>query len=106
MTLEDLGSEGAPRRRRGRATFGLLLAVIVTGVLVAGLAAPVVLGVGYVTRTVADRFLRASCDVHEKEPPERSTLLARDGRTVIATFFTQNRAPLPVRAVPRAPVRD
>ena len=105
MTLDEFGWEGAPRRRRGRTMFGLLFAVAVTGVLVAGLAAPVVLGVGYVTRTVADRFLAASCDVHEQQPPERSTLLARDGKTVIATFFTQNRAPAPLKAVPRSLVQ-
>ncbi|MEA2423759.1 MAG: hypothetical protein QOH13_169, partial [Thermoleophilaceae bacterium] len=101
MTLDDFGWDGASRRRRGRALFGLLLAVAVTGVLVAAILAPVVLTAGFVTHRVADRFLAASCDVHEQRPPERSTLLASDGKTVIATFFTQNRAPVRLEAVPR-----
>src|SRR3954454_17195190 len=53
---------------------------------------PVVLGAGMMAGHAADRFLNARCDVHEAPPAQRSTLYARDGKTVIARFFTQNRS--------------
>jgi membrane peptidoglycan carboxypeptidase len=102
MTIGDFGWDSAPRRRRGRALFGLVLAIAVTGTLAAASLAPLVFVVGYAVHRAADRFLGAACDVHEKPPPERSVLLARDGKTVLATFFTQNRAPVRLTAVPRA----
>ena len=98
----DLGWGGPPPGRHIRAFFGLVLATGLTGLLVATLVAPLVLGTGYVARTMADRFLNDTCDVHEQPPPQRSVLLANDAKTVIANFFTQNRAPVKLSAVPRA----
>ena len=98
----DLGWGGPPPGRHIRAFFGLVLATGLTGLLVATLVAPLVLGTGYVARTMADRFLNDTCDVHEQPPPQRSVLLANDAKTVIANFFTQNRAPVNLSAVPPA----
>jgi membrane peptidoglycan carboxypeptidase len=88
-------------RRVGRSLAGLLVAIVAAGVLSAGMLVPVALGLGHVASDAADRFLHASCDVHEQPPAMRSTLFARDGRTAIARFFTQNRAPVALSAVPR-----
>jgi membrane peptidoglycan carboxypeptidase len=97
--------EEDPPRRPVRSLIGLILGTATIGVLVAGLLVPVVLSTGVAAGHAADRFLKAGCDVHESRPPQRSTLLARDGKTVIAQFFTQNRSPVPLSAVPRPLVR-
>jgi membrane peptidoglycan carboxypeptidase len=77
----------------------------VAGVLVAAMVSPVVLGAGFVVNDATGVFLGAGCDVHEKPPPQRSTMYASDGRTVIARFFTQNRSPVHLRDVPKELVR-
>lgn len=101
MLLNDDGWEPSPQRGRIRALGGLLLAVLAAGVLAAALAAPWVLGMGAIVNDGADAFLGATCDVQAESPPQRSTLLARDGKTVIAHFFTQNRAPVRLASVPQ-----
>jgi membrane peptidoglycan carboxypeptidase len=78
----------------------LMLTVLVAGVVVAAVLVPLVLGTGLLARSAADRFLNARCDVIETPPPQRSTLYARDGETVIAHLFTQNRAPVRLDQVP------
>jgi membrane peptidoglycan carboxypeptidase len=78
----------------------LLLATALTGLLVAGVLAPLVAGTGWLVHTATGRFLDARCDVRETPPPQRSTLFARDGKTVIAHLFTQNRAPVHLDQVP------
>jgi membrane peptidoglycan carboxypeptidase len=105
MTLGDLGRDASPRGRRGRALRRLILAVSVAGVLVAGMITPVILGAGLVVNDAASVFLDAGCDVHEKPPPQRSTMYASDGKTLIARFFTQNRAPVHLRDVPKGLVQ-
>jgi membrane peptidoglycan carboxypeptidase len=78
----------------------LVLATGLTGLLVAGLFAPLIAGAGWVVHSAANRFLDARCDVRETPPPQRSTLYASDGKTVIARLFTQNRAPVNLSQVP------
>jgi membrane peptidoglycan carboxypeptidase len=78
----------------------LVLAISVTGVLVAALIVPVALSAGLMAKGVADRFLGLRCDVAITSPPRPSTLLARDGKTVIARIFTQNRTPVQLADVP------
>ena len=73
-------------------------------ILAAGLM-PFVLTTGGAVRSVAARFLDTPCDVRETAPPQASTLLARDGTTVIARLFTQNRTPVHMKDVPRPLVR-
>ncbi|HZC69323.1 MAG TPA: penicillin-binding protein [Jatrophihabitans sp.] len=80
----------------------LVLALLVAGVLVAAAFIPIVLGTGLVVRSTAEQFLDARCDVVEAPPPQRSTLYASDGKTVIAHLFTQNRAPVRLGQVPRS----
>jgi membrane peptidoglycan carboxypeptidase len=90
---------------RGRAVGWLMLAIVgMAAVVVAGVT-PLVLTAGSAAKSVADRFLNASCDVHETAPPQASTLLARDGKTVLAHLFTQNRTPVRMSEVPRPLIR-
>jgi membrane peptidoglycan carboxypeptidase len=76
------------------------LAVMITGVLVAGVFAPYVAGVGLIARFEADRFLNTRCDVVESPAPLTSHLYARDGTTLIASLFVQNRSPVALSQVP------
>jgi membrane peptidoglycan carboxypeptidase len=78
------------------------LAIIALGVLVAFGLVPVVLTTGDAVKAVATRFLTTGCDVRETAPPQASTLLARDGKTVIARLFTQDRTPVNLDQVPPA----
>ena len=51
-------------------------------------------------RHEASRFLNTSCNLQETQPPQKTTLYARDGRTVIATLFSQDRVPVPLNQIP------
>jgi membrane peptidoglycan carboxypeptidase len=102
MSLDQFGGDDpAPPTGPGKVIVRLVLATAVAGLLAAGLLAPIVMGAGALVHATADRFLTAHCDVRDTVPPQRSTLLARDGKTVIAHLFTQNRAPVRLGDVPR-----
>ena len=79
----------------------LVTALVVTGVLTAGLLLPYVGGLGLVARQEADKFLSTPCNLRESKPPQKTMLLAKDGRTVIATLFSQDRQPVPLSRVPK-----
>ena len=80
------------------ARVALALAVsVLAGVLVAGLALPVVGGLGLVGKSAAD-------ELEPQQPPtlalpQRSRILDRDGG-VLATLFTENRVPVRLADVP------
>jgi len=93
------------RPRRGRALAALLVAITALGLLGGGVVLPFALTVGHAAEHAADRFLQARCDVPDETPPQRSTMYASDGRTVLARFFTQNRSPVHLSQVPDGLVR-
>ncbi|MCW2497003.1 transglycosylase domain-containing protein [Jatrophihabitans sp.] len=74
--------------------------IVVAGVLAAGVALPLVGGVGLAARHEADKFLNTACNLQETQPPEPSTIYARDGQTVIARLFTQDRQPVALSKIP------
>ena len=74
---------------------------VLSGLLVAGLALPVVGGLGLVARDSADGFDSLPAELEIPPLPERSRLLAADG-SLIATFFYENRVSVPLTEV--APV--
>jgi membrane peptidoglycan carboxypeptidase len=74
--------------------------VVVCGVLAAGVALPVVGGIGLAARHEADKFLNTTCNLQETQPPEPSTIYANDGKTVIARLFLQDRQPVPMTDIP------
>ncbi|HZC70324.1 MAG TPA: penicillin-binding protein [Jatrophihabitans sp.] len=78
---------------------GVLVAV---GVLAAGVLLPYVGGLGFVAGKAAGNFLETSCHYHDSPPPQPTTIYARDGRTVIARLFTQDRVPIPLSEVPKS----
>ncbi|MGN6605805.1 MAG: transglycosylase domain-containing protein [Jatrophihabitans sp.] len=82
-------------------TIGKLVgALVACGVLVAGLAMPYVGGLGLFAGHEAARFLDKPCTLRESPPPQRTTMYANDGKTVIATLFRQDRVPIPLTDVP------
>jgi membrane peptidoglycan carboxypeptidase len=83
-------------------TIGRLVAALVaTGVLFAGLLLPYVGGLGLAARHEATKFLDTTCNLQETPPPQKTTLYASDGKTVIATLFSQDRHPVLLSAVPK-----
>jgi membrane peptidoglycan carboxypeptidase len=84
-------------------TLGKLVAALVAaGVLVAGLALPYVGGLGLVAGHEADRFRDTACNLQESKPPQRTTLYAKDGKTQIATLFSQDRQPVSLKDIPQS----
>ena len=76
--------------------FGVLIAVsAVMGVLVAGLAIPVVAAIGYGTHRAAKSLDDIPLDLNPQPLAQRTRVLGANGR-VIATFFDQNRVDVPM----------
>jgi membrane peptidoglycan carboxypeptidase len=79
----------------------LAVTLIAVGVLTAGLLLPYVGGLGLAARHESDKFLNTACNLHETQPPQKTTLLARDGKSVIATLFSQDRQPVALAQIPK-----
>src|SRR4051794_3542540 len=87
---------------RGVTLLKLLGAVVLSGLLAAATLIPVVGGIGLAARSVANEFLDVRCDVTLAPTQQTTTILAPDGKTVIASLFDQNRRDVPLSAVPRS----
>jgi membrane peptidoglycan carboxypeptidase len=75
-----------------------LLASIVAGLLLAGLAFPL-LGVGLVAKSSADDFLALPAELETPPVATRSRVLAADG-SLLASFYAVNRITVPLSKVP------
>jgi membrane peptidoglycan carboxypeptidase len=83
-------------------TIGKLVgALVATGILTAGLLLPYVGGLGLAARHEADKFLATPCNLQESQPPLQTRMYASDGKTVLATLFTQDRRPVPLSQIPK-----
>lgn len=89
-----------PARARGRQVnlaqaLALLLAFLliagVGGVLTAGLIMPAVAGASVLANATTNVFTDLPTELAEQPLSERSTVLANDGTTVLATFYAENR---------------
>ncbi|WEV42260.1 transglycosylase domain-containing protein [Bifidobacterium sp. ESL0682] len=60
---------------------------------------PGVLGINSAARTVAPSLKVEDIDFDVTSLPQKSTIYASDGKTVIATFYAQNRTVVPLRQV-------
>jgi membrane peptidoglycan carboxypeptidase len=78
-----------------------LVTSVICGLLVAGIALPVLGGLGLVARDSADGFESLPAELEIPPLPERSRILAADG-SLIATFYDENRISVPISEV--APV--
>jgi membrane peptidoglycan carboxypeptidase len=69
------------------------------GLLLAGLAFPVVGALGLTAKAGADDFLALPADLEAGPPAQRSKILASDG-TLLATMYSQNRVNVPLNIIP------
>jgi membrane peptidoglycan carboxypeptidase len=76
--------------------------IVALGVLAAGILMPYVGGAGLAAKAGADKFLNTKCSLTEEPVQQKTTLLASDGKTVIATLFDQNRAVVALSRVPKS----
>ncbi|WP_298454837.1 transglycosylase domain-containing protein [uncultured Cellulomonas sp.] len=77
----------------------LLLVAGVGGVLTAGLLLPAVAGASALTGATTEVFDDLPTELREEPLSEKSTVLAADGTTVLATFYAQNRIVVPLEAI-------
>jgi membrane peptidoglycan carboxypeptidase len=102
--------QGKPRRRTRLRQDGLtarrgvvLLALCATtGLLVAGLAFPLVGALGIVAKAGADHFEALPRELVEPALPQSSRILAADGSTLAVAYFNENRIVVPLEEI--APV--
>ena len=83
-----------------RLSLALVLSVL-AGVVLAGLALPLVGGAGLVAKTGADDFLALPSTVARNPLAQASTVLDRDGH-VLARLFTENRVTVTLAQIPLA----
>jgi len=83
----------------------VLLTCLVTGVLLAGLAFPLVGAVGLVARAGAEQFDALPSELVEPPLPQSSRILASDGSTLAVAYFNENRVMVPLKQVPKV-MRD
>jgi membrane peptidoglycan carboxypeptidase len=79
----------------------LIGVMFAAAILCAGVLLPYVGGIGLLAKSESDRFLNTTCDLQEATPPQGTTFYANDGKTVLATIFTQNRKPVPLSDIPK-----
>ena len=78
----------------------LIGALVVAGLLCAGFFVPYVAGIGLATNKATDKFLNTTCNLKAAALQQTTSLYARDGKTLIATFFENNRKSVPLSSVP------
>jgi membrane peptidoglycan carboxypeptidase len=81
---------------------GLLLLALsaVCGLLVAGLAFPLVGSLGLVARAGAESFDKLPSALVEPPLPQSSRILAADGSTLAVAYFNENRVAVSLRQIP------
>jgi len=89
-------SESGALRKVGWA----LVVSLLSGILLAGLAFPVVGGLGLAAKAGARQFTTLPSDLDTPELSNRSRVLAADG-SVLATFYRVNRVSVPMSAIPQ-----
>ncbi|MGV8966921.1 MAG: transglycosylase domain-containing protein [Cellulomonas sp.] len=76
--------------------FAFLLVAAIGGVLAAGLVMPAVAGVSAVAGATTTVFTDLPTELAEQPLSQKSTVLANDGTTVLATFYLENRIIVPL----------
>ena len=79
----------------------LVIAIsVLAGLLMAGLAFPVVGGFGMLARAGADSFGKLPAELREEPLPMRSKILAADGSTLADIYLNENRVIVPIHQIP------
>ncbi len=89
------------RRRPAPIRLGYaLIASVLTGLLLAAVALPVVGGLGLTAKAGAEEFLVLPVELTTPPLAQRTRILAADGKTVLAILYRQNRVNAPLQDVP------
>lgn len=91
-----------PRARGLVNVLSLLFCGVLAGVVIAAAAFPMVGLSGFAAKSASDSFSDLPSEIEIPPLPEASTVFASDGRTVLASFFEENRRPVKLADV--APV--
>jgi membrane peptidoglycan carboxypeptidase len=83
----------------------LLVCGVLAGVVVAAAVFPAVAIGALAAKAGADSFAELPSELEVPTPPQISHLYARDDRTLIATFYDENRLDVPLSAIPQV-MRD
>lgn len=82
---------------------GLLIAFfalsIVGGVLTAALIVPLAAGASTATETAADTFYGIPAEIEIDKPSEATKIYASNGKTVLATYYAENRLVVPLEEI-------
>ena len=84
-----------------RRAAAVLAVCAATGVLLAGLAFPVVGSLGVIARAGADEFNAIPSELVEPPLPQSSRILAADGSTLAVAYFNENRVVVSLDRVPK-----
>ena len=91
----------SPARPNRASTIAKLTGIVaIMGLLAAGVLLPYAGGLGLAANHEASKFLDQPCNLIETPPPQKTILYARDGHTVIAELFQEDRQPVPLSEVP------
>src|ERR1041384_1630924 len=89
------------RGKDGRAKlFAIVLCGLLTGVVIAAAAFPVVAVTGLTAKSASDEFETLPSELATPPLPQTSYLLAADG-SPITSFYSENRIPTPISEVPQ-----
>jgi membrane peptidoglycan carboxypeptidase len=83
----------------------LLALCAACGLLVAGLAFPIVGGLGLVARAGAESFDALPDELVEPPLPQSSRIVGADGSTLAVAYFNENRVAVPLKRIPKV-MRD
>jgi membrane peptidoglycan carboxypeptidase len=99
---QDLLTSSTRTERGGALHRGILVVAIsaLSGLLVAGLAFPLIGGFGMLARAGADSFGKLPAELREDPLPQRSKILAADGSTLADIYFNENRILAPIGDMP------
>jgi membrane peptidoglycan carboxypeptidase len=86
-------------RRRLRGVGGLIVLTLAAALVLAGIALPGVLLVGSATTTVAQSVRALPDGIDPGNPAQPSTIYASDGKTRIATFYSEYRKAVPLTQI-------
>ena len=79
----------------------LIVAVVVAGLVASLFFVPYFVGLGAASNSVANKFLNEQCDLKPASLDQSTKIYARDGTTLIATLFRDNRKIIALSAIPK-----
>ncbi len=83
----------------------LLICGVLAGIVVAAAAFPAIAMAGLAAKGGADEFAELPTSLNVPTPPQITYIYASDGKTLVATFYDENRHDIPLSEIPQV-MRD